>query len=61
MNAATKILIIGCCLFLCGVGALLSSKGNAKSVEPKSQIAPVINRQPASPHLPARVGCRPSL
>ena len=46
MNAATKILIIGCCIFLCGVGALLSSKENAKGVEPKSQIAPVINRQP---------------
>jgi len=46
MKAATKILIIGCCILLCGVGALLSSKENAKRSEPKSQIAPVINCQP---------------
>lgn len=46
MNLATKILILGCCVFLCGVGALLSPQENAKSVEPKSQIAPVNNRQP---------------
>jgi len=46
MKATTKILIIGCCILLCGGGAVLSSKENAKRSEPKSQIVPVINRQP---------------
>jgi hypothetical protein len=46
MKAAPKILIIGCCILLCGMGALVSSKENSKNSEPKTQIAPVINRQP---------------
>jgi hypothetical protein len=46
MTAAAKILVIGCCILLCGMGALLSLKENSKSSEPKTQIAPVINRQP---------------
>jgi len=46
MTAAAKILIIGCCILLCGMGALVSSKENSKNSEPKTQIVPVINHRP---------------
>jgi hypothetical protein len=45
MSAATKIVIIVFCAALCGGGMILNSRQTPKDREPKSQIAPVINRQ----------------
>jgi hypothetical protein len=45
MKRATKILIIACCLMLCIGALLLVPKETAKSHEPKTQVAPVNNRQ----------------
>jgi len=46
MTAAMKVLIIVFCIFLCGSGVIFNSKERAKNSEPKTQIAPVINREP---------------
>ncbi len=46
MKFGTKILAILFCLLLCASGAMLARRENTKSAELKTQIAPVINRQP---------------
>jgi hypothetical protein len=46
MTATTKIIIIAFCISLCGGGILLNSKEQSKDAAPKSEIAPVINREP---------------
>jgi hypothetical protein len=49
MKCAAKILIIVFCLALCLGAPLLVPKEAAKSREPKTQVAPVNNRQPPRP------------
>jgi hypothetical protein len=46
MTAATKIVIIVFCICLCGGGVVFNSKERTKNSDPKTQIAPVMNRQP---------------
>jgi len=46
MKAATKILIIAYCILLCGGGIIFNSKERTKNSGPKTQIVPMINRQP---------------
>jgi len=46
MTAATKILIIAYCILLCGGGIIFNSKERAKNSGPKTQIVPMIDRQP---------------
>jgi hypothetical protein len=45
MKRAAKILIVACCLVLCASAPLLLPKEAAKNREPKTQVAPVNNRQ----------------
>jgi len=46
MKAATKFIIIVFCISLCGGGIIFNSKERTKNSDPKTQIAPVMNRQP---------------
>jgi hypothetical protein len=46
MNRITKGLTVLVCVLLCVCGAFLSLKENAKSAEPKTQVAPVDNHEP---------------
>ena len=46
MKSGTKILAILFCLLLCAGGAMLARRESTRRAEPKTQIAPVINRQP---------------
>ena len=44
MNMLAKVFTVIVCGFLCAGGILFSAKENAKAVEPKTEMAPVINR-----------------
>jgi hypothetical protein len=44
MNMLGKVFAVIMCGLLCAGGILFSSRGNAKAVEPKTEMAPVINR-----------------
>jgi hypothetical protein len=46
MNRSAKILTLLLCFSLCAAGAIFSPKAQTQQSEPKTQIAPVINRQP---------------
>jgi hypothetical protein len=46
MTLTTKIIIIVSCILLCAGGIILNSRQSAKDSMPKSEVAPVINRQP---------------
>jgi hypothetical protein len=47
MKRAAKIFIVACCLTLCAGAMILAPKENAKQTEPKTQVAPVNNREQA--------------
>jgi hypothetical protein len=46
MKVTTKAGLLFCCFLLCGLGAVLSPKGNATERDSKTDVVPVNNRQP---------------